>query len=103
MDSRTRRLRSVGTEAAGYTRGGAESPHRSGLANQLLAFASGKTTTDWIFEREGEPPDDRDLQQHVFRPVAEAVGIYFPDSACTLSGGSTSVGGRKPGRRRLRR
>jgi integrase len=23
-------------------------------------------------------PDDRDLQQHVFRPTAEACGIYFP-------------------------
>jgi hypothetical protein len=23
------------------------------------------------------PPDDRDLQQHVFRPAAEAAGIYF--------------------------
>jgi integrase len=32
----------------------------------------------YIFEREpGLQPDDRDLQQHVFRPAAEAVGIYF--------------------------
>jgi integrase len=32
----------------------------------------------YIFEREpGLPPDDRDLQQHVLRPAAEAVGIYF--------------------------
>ena len=31
----------------------------------------------YIFEREpGLPPDDRDLQQHVFRPAAKAVGIY---------------------------
>lgn len=33
---------------------------------------------EFIFEREpGLPPDDRDLQQHVFRPAAEAAGIYF--------------------------
>jgi len=48
------------------------------LAGQLLSFAGHKDRAAWIFEREGEPPDDRDLQQHVFRPAAEAVGIYFP-------------------------
>ncbi len=45
------------------------------LAHQLMQLAHGK---HYIFEREpGMPPDDRDLQQHVFRPAAEAVGIYF--------------------------
>lgn len=44
------------------------------LADQLAELGRGK---QYIFEREpGLPPDDRDLQQHVFRPAAEAVGIY---------------------------
>jgi integrase len=45
------------------------------LAEQLVQLGRDK---HYIFEREpGTPPDDRDLQQHVFRPAAEAVGIYF--------------------------
>lgn len=32
---------------------------------------------DWIFHRDGEPLDDRDLQQHIFRPAAEVAGCYF--------------------------
>jgi integrase len=45
------------------------------LAQLLGDLGRGK---HYIFEREpGLPPDDRDLQQHVFRPAAEAVGIYF--------------------------
>ncbi len=45
------------------------------LAEQLVRHGRDK---HYIFEREpGMPPDDRDLQQHVFRPAAEAVGIYF--------------------------
>lgn len=45
------------------------------LAEQLRTLGSGK---HYIFEREpGGLPDDRDLQQHIFRPAAEAVGIYF--------------------------
>lgn len=45
------------------------------LAEQLAGIGRGK---QYIFEREpGLPPDDRDLQQHVLRPAAEAVGIYF--------------------------
>lgn len=45
------------------------------LAQLLAELGRGK---HYIFEREpGLPPDDRDLQQHVFRPAAEAIGIYF--------------------------
>jgi integrase len=45
------------------------------LAAQLADLGRDK---HYLFEREpGLPPDDRDLQQHVFRPAAEAVGIYF--------------------------
>ncbi len=45
------------------------------LAEQLAELGKGKL---YIFEREpGTPPDDRDLQQHVFRPAAKAAGIYF--------------------------
>jgi integrase len=45
------------------------------LAELLAEYSRGK---HYVFEREpGLPPDDRDLQQHVFRPAAEAVGIYF--------------------------
>jgi integrase len=47
------------------------------LAAELLAWAGNKDPQDFIFQREdGNPPDDRDLQQHVWRPAAEAVGIY---------------------------
>ncbi len=52
-----------------------------GLADMLLEFASGKADEEFIFgraDRDGRPPDDRDLQQHVFRPAAEAVKIYHP-------------------------
>jgi hypothetical protein len=42
-----------------------------------LLFELGRDKV-YIFEREpATPPDDRDLQQHVFRPAAETVGIYF--------------------------
>jgi integrase len=53
----------------------------SGLAAELIGFAKGKQDDQYIFgraSRNGEPCDDRDLQQHVFRPAAEAVGIYHP-------------------------
>ena len=50
---------------------------------ELLAYAKkhGIGLKDFIFgrkDREGMPPDDRDLQQHVFRPAAERAGIYAP-------------------------
>ncbi len=47
----------------------------SDIAAQISALGD-----DWLFARPdtGEPPDDRDLQQHVFRPAAEAAGCYFP-------------------------
>jgi integrase len=48
-----------------------------GLAAELAEFATGKPDDAFLFGREnGLPPDDRDLQQHVFRPAAKAVGIY---------------------------
>jgi hypothetical protein len=47
------------------------------LAAELLAWAGNKGPDDFIFQREdGNPPDDRDLQQHVWRPAAETAGIY---------------------------
>jgi integrase len=50
-----------------------------GLAAELLQLGQGKAEDAFLFAREdGNPPDDRDLQQHVFRPAAEAVGIYHP-------------------------
>jgi integrase len=49
-----------------------------GLAAELLRFALGKAPGDFIFGcKDGNPPDDRDLQQHVFRPAAQTAGIYF--------------------------
>jgi integrase len=47
-----------------------------GLASELLGYAGGKRADEYIFSCAGEPPDDRDLQQHVFRPAAERAGIY---------------------------
>lgn len=50
--------------------------HVGGLAAEMLAGAAAL----WVFSRRNSavPPDDRDLQQHVWRPAAEAVGIYQP-------------------------
>lgn len=48
-----------------------------GLATALLAYSAGKRPHEYIFTRaNGEPLDDRDLQRDVFRPAAEAAGIY---------------------------
>ncbi len=45
--------------------------------------AQSKRPDEYQFARaDGFPPDDRDLQQHVFRPAAEAVGIYVAGSEC---------------------
>jgi integrase len=52
-----------------------------GLAEMLLDFAKGKGPEEFVFGRadqDGLPPDDRDLQQHVFRPAAKEAGIYVP-------------------------
>jgi integrase len=50
-----------------------------GVAAELAALGAGKKPDAFLFARDdGSPPDDRDLQQHVFRPAAEAVGIYHP-------------------------
>jgi integrase len=47
------------------------------LAAELIAYAAGKPKHAYIFTRSnGQPLDDRDLQRDVFRPAAEAVGIY---------------------------
>lgn len=47
------------------------------FARELLDYSWGKRPGESIFLRkDGEPLDDRDLQQHVFRPAAEAAGIY---------------------------
>jgi len=50
------------------------------LTVELIAMrAPGALDTDWIFRRpDGRELDDRDLQQNVFRPAAEAVKIYTP-------------------------
>jgi len=51
------------------------------LADELLRFSRGKNEGEFLFARaDGNPPDDRDLQQHVFRPAAKAVGMYFEGS-----------------------
>ena len=48
------------------------------FAHELLRYAAGRRPEDFIFRRkDGRLLDDRDLQQHVFRPAAEAAGIYF--------------------------
>jgi len=48
------------------------------LADKLLQYAAGRGREDYIFQRkDGRLLDDRDLQQHVFRPAAETAGIYF--------------------------
>jgi integrase len=50
-----------------------------GVATELVRYGRGKADTAFIFGRSdchGQPPDDRDLQQHVFRPAAERAGIY---------------------------
>jgi integrase len=50
----------------------------SGLAGELLRYAGRRAKDEFIFIRkDGRMIDDRDLQQHVFRPAAEAVSIYF--------------------------
>lgn len=47
------------------------------FAATLLAYAGGKRSNSYLFSRSnGSPLDDRDLQRDVFRPAAEAVGIY---------------------------
>lgn len=50
-----------------------------GITGQIVSFAMGKAPDEYIFGRKdkgGRPPDDRDLQQYVFRPAAERAGIY---------------------------
>jgi len=54
-------------------------PAGGSLIELLLRQAGKKPREAYLFAREnGLPPDDRDLQQHVFRPTAKKVGIYHP-------------------------
>jgi integrase len=47
------------------------------LAGVLLEGVAGRPAHEYVFTRpSGAPLDDRDLQRDVFRPAAEAVGIY---------------------------
>jgi integrase len=47
------------------------------LAGVLIEYAGGRPKHEYVFTRPcGAPLDDRDLQRDVFRPAAEAVGIY---------------------------
>jgi integrase len=47
------------------------------LTQELLRYAEGKAPDEFIFQRKGgRLLDDRDLQQHVFRPAARAAGVY---------------------------
>jgi integrase len=49
------------------------------LAVELASLGLHRAKDAFLFAREdGRPPDDRDLQQHVFRPAAEKAGIYHP-------------------------
>jgi len=77
------------------------------IATQLAALG---TSDQWLFARpdSGELPDDRDLQQYVFRPALEAAGCYqagmgfhtFRRMMITLSqqSGATPVEAMKLGR-----
>lgn len=48
------------------------------LVHELLGLMpAGATDEDFVFQREGKMLDDRDLQQHAFRPAAEVCGIYY--------------------------
>ncbi len=48
------------------------------VAALAARMAVSKDQDGWIFPcGTGNPPDDRDLQQHILRPAAEAVGCYF--------------------------
>lgn len=51
-----------------------------GLAAMIGRYAKDKGAEDYLFARADtkQPPDDRDLQQHVFRPAAERAGVYAP-------------------------
>jgi integrase len=49
------------------------------LIGLLLRQAGNRKPDEFLFARaDGNPPDDRDLQQYVFRPAAEKLGIYHP-------------------------
>jgi integrase/recombinase XerD len=47
------------------------------LITDLAVLASGKQADELLFQRGGEGYDDRELQEHVFRPAAKAAGIYY--------------------------
>jgi hypothetical protein len=48
------------------------------LADELQRYAGGRGREDYILQKKGGCLlDDLDFQQHVFRPAADAAGIYF--------------------------
>jgi len=70
------------------------------IAGMLLGYAKahGIGRDQFIFGRpdqDGLPPDDRDLQQHAFRPAAERAAIYSPGSDSAASAASTFLGGNR--------
>ncbi len=67
-----------GHESPGKSDGARRQFYLKPLEEELRLWARRQGQRVWIFERSEcqEPPDDRDLQQHVFRPAAEAVKIY---------------------------
>jgi integrase len=66
-----------GDEADPKSEGSRRERQIDALAPVLLAYAQGKPKHAYIFTRpNGQPLDDRDLQRDVFRPAAEAIGIY---------------------------
>jgi hypothetical protein len=51
--------------------------HIGQLAVEIAATKpDGAKPDDWLFSKQGAALDDRDLQQHVFRPAAELAGVY---------------------------
>ena len=59
------------------------------LTQQLLKYGAGKRLERFIFQRkDGRLLDDRDLQQHVFRPLLKPPESTMRASGCTHSAGS---------------
>ena len=48
------------------------------LLEELHQFARGHGSDEWIFSgAERVPPDDRNLSQHILRPAAKQLGLYW--------------------------
>jgi len=66
-----------GDEDEPKTEGSKRTRQIRGLANLLVKYARDRKPNEYLFLRkDGRPLDDRDLQRDIFRPAAEAVGIY---------------------------